>query len=119
MKNSNFQVSTPEIPGIVNCTNYFPKQKQSEPQGEIPADVAAYGEAYDALCAGKGGRAFAKCACTSGYKESVNASDVTEMFLCVPEECQCGDGSKVDFPQLVWKTDFCTGILFTTRRGHA
>ena len=64
--------------------------------------MVAYGEAYEALCVGKGGRAAAECACTSGYKESVNASDVTEMFLCVPEECQCGDGSKVDFPQLVW-----------------
>lgn len=79
-----------------------PLEKRFRYNLPVPADVVAYGEAYDALCEGKGGRVLAECACTSGYKESVNASDATEMFLCVPEECRCGgDGSKVDIPQLV------------------
>ena len=76
-------------------------QKHGNPPEELPDDVVAYGKAYEALCDGKGGPAQARCACTSGYKESVNASDVTEMFLCVPEECLCGDGSKEDIPTLV------------------
>ena len=42
------------------------KQKRFRYNLPVPADVVAYGEAYDALCEGKGGRVLAECACTSG-----------------------------------------------------
>jgi hypothetical protein len=72
---------------------------EQEMTKEGPKNAARYAEAYLAVCQSAGGPT--DCTCTTGYKESVSAEDVTEMFFCQPDKCNCKDKSVEDINKWV------------------